>query len=253
MIPTLFSIGPFPIHSFGLMVVLACLAAWRALYMALEHAGRRPELAERMVTHAAISGILCARLGFLFTFQNELFAHPLATIFSSAGFVFHWGFVGGVIALWILLRKEKEDFLTMADLSGPALAIGYGVGRIGCQLSGDGDYGRPTTLPWAMEYPLGVVPTPPGIAVHPTPVYETMGAMVIAALLLSPWVVRTLTRPGQRFGLYLLLTALARFLVEFVRVEPIIWAPFTQAQLMSFALAPIALGLLLFPRRQAVE
>lgn len=251
MIPTLFSIGPFPIHSFGLMVVLACVAAWRSLFLELEAAGRRVELAERMVTRAAIAGIICARLGFLFTFHNELFAHPMETIFSSAGFVFHWGFVGGVVSLWLLLRKENEDFLSMADLSGPALAIGYGIGRIGCQLSGDGDYGRPSNLPWAMEYPLGVVPTPPGVAVHPTPIYETIGALMIAAILLAPWVRRTLKGKGQRFGLYLLLTALARFLVEYVRVEPVILPPLTQAQLMSLLLAPIAAVLLVRGRARA--
>lgn len=241
MIPTLLHIGPFPIHSFGLLVVLACVAAWRALFISLRDSGRDPALAEKMVTWAALGGILGARLGFLISFPNEVMARPLETIFSSAGFVFHWGFVGGILAVWYLLRREGESFLLLSDLVGPALSIGYGVGRIGCQLSGDGDYGMPTDLPWAMGYPLGVVPTPPGVLVHPTPVYESIGAMLIAFILLSPTVKRRLKIPGQQFGLYLLLTASARFLVEYLRIEPVVLPPFTQAQVVSIILATVGL------------
>ena len=94
----------------------------------------------------------------------------------------------------------------------PALALGYAIGRIGCQLSGDGDYGEPSDLPWAMSYPDGTVPTDQ--EVHPTPVYETL-AMGLVAWLLWQW--RDRFRPGILFALYLVLSGLERFLVEFVR------------------------------------
>lgn len=247
MLPTLFHIGPLPLHSFGLMMVLCFVSAWRRFYLSLEAANKRAELAERIITWAAVGGIIGARLGYLVSFPSELLSHPITTLFGSAGFVYHWGFVGGVLSTYLLLAREKEDFMSYADLAGPALAIGYGVGRIGCQLSGDGDYGMPSTLPWAMAYSTGVVPTPPGMLVHPTPIYETIGAFFVAAILLSPRVKSLFHKKGQMFGLYLLMSAVLRFLVEMVRIEPVVFPPFTQAQVMSIGLSAFAF-LLLFCR-----
>ena len=250
MIPTLFQIGPLPIHSFGLLMVLAFLAAWRMFANSLESAGKRVELAERVITWAAFGGIVGARAGYLFSFPTELFEHPLATIFGGAGFVFHWGLIGGILASWLLLRRENEAFLSMADVGEPALAIGYAVGRIGCQLSGDGDYGKASDLPWAMGYPLGVVPTPPGMQVHPTPMYETFAALLIAYVLSRPASRRAFPYTGQLFALYLVLSAIARFAVEYLRVEPIVLPPFTQAQVVS-ALLCLAGGALFFRARSS--
>ena len=86
-------------------------------------------------------------------------------------------------------------------MAAPGLALGYAIGRIGCQLSGDGDYGEPSDLPWAMSYPDGTVPTDQDV--HPTPVYETL-AMGLVAWLLWQW--RDRFRPGILFALYLLLS-----------------------------------------------
>lgn len=235
MIPTLFSLGPFPIHSFGLMMVLAFFAAWRILWLELVEAGENGELAERMITYAAIGGIVGARLGFLLSFPSEFLDDPLGMLFGGAGFVFLWGFIGGAAAVWLLLRAAKLSFWRFADITAPSLCIGYAVGRIGCQLSGDGDYGIQTAVPWAMGYPLGVVPTPPGMLVHPTPVYETLGALAIAFVLLSMKDERDIGS-GKRFGIYLILSSVARFLVEFIRIEPQWGLGLTQAQWVSIAL-----------------
>jgi len=236
MIPVLFHIWRVPIHSFGLMLVLAFLSSWRLLSIELEEAGKDPALAEKMITWAAVGGLLGARIGYLISFPSDLIAHPLATIFGGAGFVFHWGLLGGALAVWVLLKRSGENFLRMGDLTGASLALGYAIGRIGCQLSGDGDYGKPSDLPWAMEYPLGVVPTPPGVTVHPAPVYETLMALMIAIALRSPAVRRRFSGTGQLFGLYFVLIGLERFLVEFVRIEPVVLPPLTQAQVMSVIL-----------------
>jgi phosphatidylglycerol:prolipoprotein diacylglycerol transferase len=124
-----------------------------------------------------------------------------------------------------------------AAFAVPALAIGYAVGRLGCQLAGDGDWGKETTLPWGMAYPYAVVgwDKPPGVRVHPTPVYESLAYFAIFAFLwrkrLEP------APPGTLFAWYLLLTGIARFLVEFVRTNPVIAFGLTQAQLASLALA----------------
>src|SRR4029453_2833455 len=99
------------------------------------------------------------------------------------------------------------------DIAAPALAVGLAIGRIGCQLAGDGDYGVPTDLPWGMSYPEGVVPTTE--RVHPTPIYEMVLYLLIFAVL---WRNRTRPhRPGSLFGQYLLYAGAARFAVEFVR------------------------------------
>jgi phosphatidylglycerol:prolipoprotein diacylglycerol transferase len=114
-------------------------------------------------------------------------------------------------------------------MSAPGLAIGYAIGRIGCQLSGDGDYGRATSLPWGMSYPDGEVPTTE--IVHPTPVYETAAMLVVFFVL---WRLRDrLNRPWQLFGLWAILAGAERFLVEFVRRNADVALGLTPAQLWS--------------------
>ena len=112
------------------------------------------------------------------------------------------------------MRWRDALELAMLDMCATALALGYAIGRIGCQVSGDGDYGIRSKLPWAMGYPHGTVPTPPGVAVQPTPIYETVTMGLVAFLL---WRLRDRVRPGVVFALYCVLSGLERFLVEFVR------------------------------------
>ncbi len=117
----------------------------------------------------------------------------------------------------------------MFDAGSPAAALGYGVGRIGCLLSGDGDYGIPTSLPWGMSFPNGLVPTTQ--RVHPTPIYELIVACIIAVFLWRLGSRQLAARPsaaqasgplprGAVFAAYLIFTGLARFLVEFIRINP---------------------------------
>jgi phosphatidylglycerol:prolipoprotein diacylglycerol transferase len=121
--------------------------------------------------------------------------------------------------------------LDLLDLAAPAIAFGYAVGRIGCQLSGDGDYGIPWDGPWAMAYPDGTVAT--DVPVHPTPVYETL-AMGLATYVL--WRLRGRLWPGLLLALYLVLAGLERFLVEFIRRNDEVVLGLTQAQLISLAM-----------------
>ena len=111
----------------------------------------------------------------------------------------------------------------------PALALGYAIGRVGCQLSGDGDYGEPTDLPWGMAYPDGTVPTTE--EVHPTPVYETV-AMGLVALVL--WNLRDRFRPGCCSASTWCSPALERLLIEFIRRNDAVVAGLTQAQLVAW-------------------
>ena len=119
----------------------------------------------------------------------------------------------------------------MLDVAAVPLAAGYAIGRIGCQLAGDGDYGIPWDGPWAMAYPNGTVPTTE--EVHPTPVYETITMLLVAALL---WRWRHRWRPGTLFALYLILAGAERFLVEFVRRNDDVLLGLTQPQLFSIVM-----------------
>jgi len=137
------------------------------------------------------------------------------------------------VALVLLARRYHMKVLLMLDVASPAAALGYGIGRIGCLISGDGDYGAPTSLPWGMSFPNGLVPTTE--RVHPTPIYELLAALVIAYFLwrIGPRILRRERPDGTVFACYLMLTAWARFLVEFIRINPKLLLGLTNAQLAS--------------------
>jgi phosphatidylglycerol---prolipoprotein diacylglyceryl transferase len=249
MIPDILSIstpwGVIPIHSFGVCMVLAFLAAWKRLYLSLVESGEDPNLAEPMITWAALGGILGARVLYLASFPKEFMDDPVAAIFGGAGFVFYGGFIGGALAVWIFLKKHKKSFLFYADITAPTLALGYAIGRLGCQLSGDGDYGSATNLPWAMSYSLGVIPTPPGVLVHPAPVYESILACVILFVLLKLAKIDFFQKvAGRVFGLYLILASISRFSIEFVRIEPKVFFMLTQAQVTAILISCAGLVLM---------
>jgi phosphatidylglycerol:prolipoprotein diacylglycerol transferase len=127
--------------------------------------------------------------------------------------------------------------LQLLDLTAVPLTVGYAVGRIGCQVSGDGDYGRAWDGPWAMAYPHGTVPT--HTPVQPTPIYETLAMGLIAYAL---WRLRHRFRPGILFALYLVLTGIERFLVELIRRNPADVLGITQPQFISVIAVAAGVG-----------
>jgi phosphatidylglycerol:prolipoprotein diacylglycerol transferase len=187
-----------------------------------------------------------AKLYHVLESPSEFFANPWSELFSQFGFAWFGGLLAGVGAFVWLARREKIPLLTMMDTGSPAATLGYGIGRIGCFLSGDGDYGVPTSLPWGMSFPNGLVPTTE--RVHPTPMYELIVACVIAWIL---WRIGAKQIAAARkvfagivFASYLVLTGIARFLVEFIRINPRSFLGMTNAQAAS--LASIAAGSLLW-------
>ena len=173
-------------------------------------------------------------------------AGMISALFSGSGLTWYGGFLVATASIIWLIRRHSVSVAEVADAAGMGLAIGYGVGRIGCQLAGDGDYGIPTDLPWGMAYPDGVVPTLE--KVHPAPVYETLAGVAMFSIL---WSLRTrLTTPGALFCLYLILSGTARFSVEFIRLNPVALFGFTGAQLISLLMIAIgAAGILYLNRR----
>ena len=184
---------------------------------------------------AGFAGLIGARLYHVLESPSEFFADPWPQLFSRYGFAWFGGFLGGLIALIILARYLNIPLLEFLDICSPAAAVGYAIGRIGCLLSGDGDYGMPTSLLWGMSFPNGVVPTTE--RVHPTPLYEFFIWLAIAVFL---WRMgkKTLQKPkarGEIFCNYLILTGIARFLIEFIRINPRSFFGLSNAQAASFA------------------
>jgi phosphatidylglycerol:prolipoprotein diacylglycerol transferase len=203
-----------------------------------------------IVGYTGIAGLIGSRLYSCLETPSEFFANPWPLLFSRTGFTWFGGAIGGFIALVLLARHYRMPLLGMLDITMPAGTIGYGVGRIGCLISGDGDYGTPTSLPWGMSFPNGIVPTTE--RVHPTPIYEFLGALVIFWLL---WRLGARTMGDKRaigkvLALYLILTGIARFFVEFIRLNPRVLFGLTNAQLASIVSVIIGGFLLLRLRRQ---
>jgi phosphatidylglycerol:prolipoprotein diacylglycerol transferase len=218
------------IKTFGLFFALN-FAAWGLLAARrLKELGKPTDWAYEMVTVALIGGLVGARGYFLLQNHDSL---SLGDIFGGSGLIWYGGLAGGVVA--VLTWAKRKDFLSLAlvDLAGPCLALGYAIGRIGCQVSGDGDYGKDWSGPWAMGYPDGTVPTAPGETVHPTPIYETVTMGLLAFAL---WQLRDRVRPGVLFALYLVGAGLERFLVEFLRRNNDVLLGLTAAQLESLSL-----------------
>lgn len=248
MIPTLLELGPLPIRSFGLMVALALIVGSIRLAKSFSRYGLRPELAERYVMVAGVSGIIGARIWYMIEDWQRTKFDFVGTLFSSAGFTFYGGFIIAAVAVIIAAKWDGTPLTKLVDALGPCLAVGYAVGRLGCQLSGDGDYGFTTNSWWGMSYSTGVVPTLPGELVYPTPLFES--ALAVLVLIVVGLVEKSksiLIQPMQRFGLYLLLISLERFVVEFLRVNERILGPLSEAQVISAAFILLAVVLLALP------
>ncbi|MGH9686050.1 MAG: prolipoprotein diacylglyceryl transferase [Candidatus Acidiferrales bacterium] len=280
MIPFL-HLGPLAVPTFGLMVALAMLGAYFVLRADLARRGiaaKDSGVAEAFIALPCLAGIIGAKLYHVFESPRQLFADPLGELFSRYGLAWFGGLIAGFAAFAWLARHRKIALLTMFDVGSPAAALGYAIGRIGCFLSGDGDYGKPTNLPWGMSFPHGLVPTtqtcvewgwPASCRVQPTPIYEFIAAGAIAWVLwrlgarqiaamranadmkaakkspkASTPSLATTVPAGEVFAAYLVLTGIERFLVEFIRINPRSFFGMTNAQ--TAGLASIIVGALLW-------
>ena len=275
MIPFL-HLGPLTIPTYGLMVASAMLAAYFVLRADFARRGiaaaNDSNLAELFIAIPCIAGIIGARLYHVLESPRDLLADPWGQLFSRYGLAWFGGLIAGAAAWMILARRFKIPLLVSLDAGSPAAALGYGIGRLGCLLSGDGDYGRPTLLHWplAMSFPDGLVPTtqtcvvqgwPADCRVYATPIYELIAAVVIAYILwrlgyrqLSPDISKRADGPsaGSVFATYLVLTGIARFLIEFIRINPRSFLGMTNAQAASLVSIIAGIALLCMPRREKV-
>jgi phosphatidylglycerol---prolipoprotein diacylglyceryl transferase len=233
-----FHVIGIPVKSFGIVFALAFLACGLLVARRLRELGRPVDWAYEIVFAALAGGVVGARAYFVIQNYSEVRHDLLKSIFSGSGLVWYGGAIGGAIAVLAWMRWRDALELVMLDMCATALALGYALGRIGCQVSGDGDYGIRSSLPWAMGYPHGTLPTPPGVRVQPTPIYETVTMCLLAYLL---WSLRDRVRPGVVFALYLVGSGLERFLVEFIRRNKEVLLGLTAPQVESLALLAIGL------------
>ena len=224
-------LGPITLQSFGIMFALGFVAAGLLIARRMQELGKPVDWAYELIFAGLVGGIVGSRLDFLFENWNDVSNDLLGNLFSGSGLIWYGGAIGGTIGVLLWARWRDMLNLTLLDICAPALAIGYAVGRIGCQLSGDGDYGQPWDGPWAMAYPHGTVPITE--TVHPTPIYETLAMGTVTYVL---WRLRAAFRPGLLFALYLVLAGTERFLVEFIRRNDDVALGLTQAQLLSVAM-----------------
>jgi len=246
---------PLPIPMFGLLVGMAIVVStWvfsRNVRRAVE-IGRLPDEAQHAIGDLSwttvIAGVIGSRVFHILDHVDAFVQDPGAWIFTRGGFSIYGGICLGVVAGIVLLRRRGLPVLPMLDAVAPALMLGYGIGRIGCQVSGDGDWGiaanmalKPEWLPmwlWAERYAgniLGVPIALPGV--YPTPIYESAAAIILFAAL-RLWGQR-LPPAGSVFALYLLLTGFERLLIEKIRVNvrfPVLGMDFTQAEMISVVL-----------------
>jgi phosphatidylglycerol:prolipoprotein diacylglycerol transferase len=245
MLPEI-SLGPLDLQTFGICFAFAFLASGAIFGRRLRELGKPADWTYEAVFAALIGGVVGSRVDFLIQNWDEVSGDVLGNIFSGSGLVFFGGLIGGAIG--VLLWAWWRGWLgwELLDTAAAPIAIGYTVGRIGCQVSGDGDYGVESDLPWAMAYPEGTVPTDE--TVHPTPVYDTL-TMGLATLVL--WHLRDRFAPGVLFGLYLIIAGAQRFLIELIRRNDSVVGGLTLAQLFSLALLALGSALLVSRRGAA--
>ena len=274
-------IGPVTFASYGLCVGIAMFVSYFVLAKDMQRRAIHAP-ADLMVAVPCIVGLVGAKLYHVLETPRDLFADPKILV-SQYGFAWFGGFLGGFIAFVLLARHYRIPLLEIFDAASPAAALGYGIGRIGCLISGDGDYGIPTSLPWGMSFPHGLVPTTQ--RVHPTPIYELIVAIFIfwwlwklggrqarvttkaetasgakvgdhstqKQLKRSPASKNMWPPRGEVFAQYLILTGIARFLVEFIRINPRSFFGMSNAQAAALASVLIGAALLWRGREQDNE
>ena len=245
MLPSI-DTGLVELKTFGMLFALAFIAIGLLLARRLHELGKPVDWAYEIAFVALLGGLIGARLYYVVQNYDDVRDDLVGGLLGGSGLVWYGGAIGGALAVVAWARWRGMLGLGLLDLCAPGLALGYAVGRVGCQVSGDGDYGKAWDGPWAMAYPDGEVPTDE--TVHPTPIYETL-AMGLGALVL--WHLRDRFAPGVLFALYLVFAGVERFLVEFLRRNAEAVAGLTVPQLESLVLVAVGAAWLAIAARRS--
>jgi phosphatidylglycerol:prolipoprotein diacylglycerol transferase len=282
--PVILQLGPLTIYSFGAMAALACIAAASVIEREMNRRGLPGEIAWSMAIWATFVGFVTSALWY-YAQQHfwELLDQPFATLLASlsamadhfrtapgslprrlastlaglgSGFVWYGGLIGGTLTVAWVIHRYRLPWWVVVDCTAPGLALAHAIGRIGCQLAGDGDWGTPSDVPWAMAYPNAIVgwpphdehgvPYPADVRVHPTPVYEMLAYLAIFGVL---WGMRKRPhRDGALLWWYFVLAGTARFVIEFWRTNTQVAFGLSAAQIFSLLLLAIGASALLWTR-----
>ncbi|PIE70758.1 MAG: prolipoprotein diacylglyceryl transferase [Deltaproteobacteria bacterium] len=251
MHPVLFSLGPVTLHTYGLFVALGFLAGifWTRLEAVWR--GQEPEPILDLAFIVLLAAIAGARLFYVIIYPEQ-FADDLLSIFMiwNGGLVFYGGFVTALIAVWIYLKKKEMPVWEVGDILAPGLALGHGIGRMGCFFAGC-CYGKTCDLPWAVQFadPMSLAPT--GMLLHPSQLYSVLGNLLLFVLLLS--LKRFMRFSGQLFWIYVGLYGLMRSFLERFRGDPrgdVVWGLLSVSQFIGLLLFVFSLSMLLVLSRK---
>lgn len=238
MFPILFQYKFLSIGGYGVMLGIGFYLSFLLLERDLKIRGKDPELAYKILLAAIPAGIVGSKLFHILEHLDEFYLNPMDMIFSGAGLSVYGGFVLAFILGYVIVKKSGENIFESFDAASPAIAVGYCFGRFGCHMAGDGCYGIETSSFLGMAYPNGIVPSTPYVL--PTPLFEVVFSFIVFGILMQ---LRKKDLPtGRLFFLFLILSGLPRFLVEFIRLNPKIALGLTQAQIIGicFIIAGIA-------------
>ena len=242
MRPVLFDIFGLSVNSYGVSKAAAAILAGFLLVREFRRLGWDEDYVWTLVLATTFFGFVGAKVYYLAEHGGSLNLHH----FGSSGFTWYGGFIAGILTVLVLARRWRLPLGSLTGLLVALLAAAYGVGRLGCFLAGDGTYGRPSDLPWAMAIPNGTMPTT--VPVHPTALYEAIVAFVLAAAL---WRLRTLVQPMTLVAAYAIVSGVSRLLIEELRINSEGWLGLTQPQLWSLALIVLGLFVLAYSSRRS--
>ncbi len=244
MHPILFELGPISIRFYGLMYVVAILMAFYIVKREVKRKGI--PLTEDQVTNfviwGVVGGVIIARLYYVVFNASFYMANPLEIpAIWHGGLAIHGGIIGGALGGGLYLRRRSVGFWTMADIMAPTMLLGQSFGRFGNFMNGDA-HGAPTDMPWGIVFPYGPASQEfPGMATHPTMLYEIAFNMTFFCFL---WFVMRKRdyKDGYLFALYIILYSSGRFVVEIFRADSLMMGPLRTAQVVSIGLILIALA-----------
>ena len=249
MYPIIYNYEFITIGGYGIMLGLAFYLGFLLAEREFKLRGKNPELAYTLLFWIIPSAIIGAKIFHIIENFNEFRMDMAGMIFSGAGLSVYGGFIFAIITAMIIVKIKKENFLELADITAPSLALGYGLGRIGCHVAGDGCFGIETASILGVSYPNGIVPST--AFVYPTPLFESLFSLCVFFFLMN---YRKLENPaGKLFFIFFILFAIPRFMVEFIRVNPGFIMGLTHAQVISILFAAIGAAGLLYLRKTTAE
>ncbi|HEU0123607.1 MAG TPA: prolipoprotein diacylglyceryl transferase [Bryobacteraceae bacterium] len=222
MFPKIFQFGDFFLPAYGVLVALGVLAGLQASTTLAQRKGRDPEKISNLVVLCAITGLAGAKIAMILFDWESHYKDHLGDIFSvstlQAAGVFQGGLLLAIAFAWWYMKRRQMPFLETADLLAPGIAIGHGIGRLGCFAAGccwGGQCDRAWAVVFRNQEAHDLTGVPLNVPLHPTQLYEAFAEFVIFGLLWqrAGWNLR----PGAQIGFYLVMYSAVRFGVEFVR------------------------------------